>query len=129
METLAIETKTITIEDKNYVCMQASALKQDELLSCLSAKLFMSFKVAAKLDTDINESSVAIMLMALPSDVKAKVVDILTEKVTAEGSKVRVSVKDFQGRMVLWNTLLAKLLIWNLQDFFDLLRFVQKAEA
>jgi hypothetical protein len=34
---------------------------------------------------------------------------------------VQVSVKDFQGKMVLWNTLLAELLIWNLSDFFDYL--------
>lgn len=115
------DKKTFTVGDINVEGFQASALKQDELLSLLTARLFQSFLNAGKLGADVSEKSLAIMLMALPHDTKAKVADILTEKVFLKDG-VRVSVKDFQGSMVSWNMLLAKLLNWNLSDFFELLR-------
>lgn len=114
--------ETFEVDGRSFVGFMASAVKQDELLSLLTARLFVSFQSAAKLGAEVNEKSISITLMSLPSDVKKKVVDILTEKIFLEGTEIRVSAKDFQGKMVEWNRLLAKLLIWNLSDFFDLLR-------
>lgn len=116
------QIETFNVGDRNISAAMASAIKQDELLSLMTARLFVAFQSAAKLGGEVNEKSVTITLMSLPSDVKKKVTDILTEKVFFEGTEIRVSPKDFQGKMVDWNTLLAKLLIWNLSDFFDLLR-------
>lgn len=115
------EKKTFAVGNVEVEGFQASALKQDELLSLLTARLFQSFLNAGKLGADVSEKSLSIMLMALPHDTKSKVAEILTEKVFLKDG-VRVSVKDFQGSMVSWNMLLAKLLNWNLSDFFELLR-------
>lgn len=116
------QIETFNVGDRNFAAAMASAIKQDELLSLMTARLFVAFQSAAKLGGEVNEKSVTITLMSLPSDVKKKVTDILTEKVFLEGTEIRVTAKDFQGKMVDWNALLAKLLIWNLSDFFDLLR-------
>lgn len=117
-----VETKTFDIGGRSFTGFMASAVKQDKLLSLLSARLFVVFESAAKLGAEVNERNISIALMSLPSEVKAEVADILTEKIFPTGTQIRVSAKDFQGQMVQWNQLLAKLLIWNLSDFFDLLR-------
>lgn len=120
--------KDFHVDDKVYIGHMASAVRQDELLSLLTARLYASFQAAASVGAEMDEKATSIMLMSLPADQKAKVVDILTEKVTLQGTEIRVSPKDFQGRMVAWNRFLAQLLIWNLSDFFELLRSDQKAD-
>ena len=117
-----VETKTFDIGGRSFTGFMASAVKQDKLLSLLSARLFVVFESAAKLGAEVNERNISIALMSLPSEVKAEVADIKKKKIFPTGTQIRVSAKDFQGQMVQWNQLLAKLLIWNLSDFFDLLR-------
>ena len=117
-----MEQRSFTVGEKEVEGFQASALKQDELLSLLTPRLVQTFLNAGKLGADVSTKSLSIMLMSLPHDTKAKIADLLTEKIFIKDQKIRVSVKDFQGQMVAWNTLLAELLVWNLSDFFDLLR-------
>ena len=72
---------------------------------------------------------VLMMMVGLPAETKARVVAILTEKSAVVGTTIPVSVEDFAGQMVEWNRFLAKLVLWNLGDFFDLLRSVDLGGA
>ena len=117
-----MQNRSFTVGDKIVIASMASAVRQDELLSIIAAPVFQSFAVAAQQGIPVNVKSIALRLMTLKPDDKAKVVDILTEKAVLQGTQVRISPKDFQGHMVEWNTLLAELLAWNLDDFFELLR-------
>lgn len=114
-----MNVKSFTIGEQSYNAQMASAVKQDELLGLLSAKIFLGFEVAHRKGETLGEKELMVMLMTLPAEQKAKVASILTEKVLLSGTQIAVSVKDFQGKMVQWNELLSKLLIWNLADFFD----------
>ena len=123
-------TKSFTVDGQAFSAAQASAVRQDELLGVISLKLYTAFQVAAK--TAISNFGVkecAFMLMAIPHEQKETIVEILKEKVFLQGTEIRVSAKDFQGRMVAWNTLLAELLLWNLSDFFSYLSEDLKAKA
>lgn len=117
-----MQNKSFTIGDKIIVASMASAVRQDELLSIIAAPIYQSFAIAAQGNVPVSTKSIALRLMTLKPDEKARVVDILTEKAVLQGTQVRVSPKDFQGHMVEWNTLIAELLVWNLDDFFELLR-------
>nr|DAT51650.1 MAG TPA: tail assembly chaperone protein [Caudoviricetes sp.] len=112
--------KTFKVGDRLFDAVQPSAVLQDELLGLLSTKIYVAFQVAAKGGTELGVKECAFMLMTIPVETKRRMVDILTERVYVSGTKgeVAVSAKDFQGKMVEWNTLLAELLIWNLSDFF-----------
>lgn len=115
--------KSFKVGEVAVVAVQPSAVLQDELLGLMTTKIYVAAQVAAKAGSDLGVKECAFMLMTVPAAEKRRMVEILTENVTLEGTdgKVKVSVRDFQGQMVLWNTLLAELLIWNLADFFDYL--------
>lgn len=114
-------TKVFKANGKEYDVSMASAVKQDELLSILSRHLVIASSVAKQQGTELNENSVMIAVMSLPVDIKQKIVDILTELAIEVGTTNRVSVKDFTGKMVEWNRFIARLIMWNLSDFFELL--------
>ena len=114
-----MNVRSFTIGEQVFNATMASAVKQDELLGFLSAKIFLGFEVASQKGETLGEKEIMVMLMTLPSDQKMKIASILTEKVFLNGTQTPVSVKDFQGKMVEWNKLLAQLLQWNLADFFD----------
>lgn len=114
-----MNVRSFTIGEQVFNATMASAIKQDELLGLLSAKIFIGFEVASRKGETLGEKELMVMLMTLPIETKTKIASILTEKVVLSGTQIPVSVKDFQGKMVEWNKLLAQLLQWNLSDFFD----------
>lgn len=114
-----MNVKSFTVGEQVFNATMASAVKQDELLGLLSAKIFLGFEVASRKGETLGEKEIMVMLMTLPIETKNKIASILTEKVFLNGTQIPVSVKDFQGKMVEWNKLLAQLLQWNLSDFFD----------
>ena len=116
-----MQTRVFEIGEKRYDVAMASAVKQDELLSILSRHMVIASSVAKQQGTELNENSVLIAVMALPVDIKKKIVDIVTEMAIEVGTTNRVSVKDFTGKMVEWNLFIARLIMWNLADFFELL--------
>lgn len=116
-----MQTRVFEVGEKRYDVAMASAVKQDELLSILSRHMVIASSVAKQQGTELNENSVLIAVMALPVDIKKKIVDIVTEMAIEIGTTNRVSVKDFTGKMVEWNLFIARLVMWNLSDFFELL--------
>lgn len=114
--------KAFTVDEKVIVASMASAVRQDELLSIVANPMGQAFIIAAQSGSEVPLKTIALRLMTFPPEEKAKLVDILTEKAVLQGTSIRVSPKDFQGKMVSWNMLLAQLLEWNLADFFELMR-------
>ena len=96
----------------------ASAVQQDELLSLLSATLLSRAATAAQVNAEMGEQILIPMFMAMPQQLKKQVVGLITQKVLVAGTETPVTVNDFGGKMVEWNTLLSQLILWNLEGFF-----------
>lgn len=113
------QVKSFTIGGVTYNAAMAVAVDQDKLLSLLTAPVMDRALGAARLDQDLDNSILVPMFMAMPSALKAQVASILTGRVVIHGQNTPITVEDFGGRMVQYNTLLGELLRWNLSDFFD----------
>lgn len=112
--------KTFTVGNLTVNAAMSSAVQQDELLSLLSAGLIERVTTAARFDTEAGDKVFVPMFMSMPQQLKRQVVGLLTQRLFIAGSEpaVAVTVNDFAGKMVEWNTLLSQLLQWNLEGFF-----------
>lgn len=122
------QTKQITVSDVTYNCAMASAMQQDEILSILSSTLMQRAFVAAKNGIPFDEKSLMPLVMSLPYDAKSRVASALLEKVYVNGTTVPVSIKDFAGKMVDYNTLISRLVEFNFADFFTWLQSVVESD-
>ncbi len=111
--------KSFTVGNLTVNAGMASAVQQDELLSLLSAGLIERGFNAALSGGEMDDNVLLPMFMAMPQTLKRQVVALLTQKVMISGTETPVTVNDFGGKMVEWNSLLAQLLHWNLAGFFD----------
>lgn len=123
------KVKTFNVGQDSYNAAMASAVGQDELLSLLTAPIMDRFVNADNLDGQAKEVFLMAMLMAMPSSIKTKVASILMSKVFVEGTQIPVDINTFSSKMVEYNSLLAKLLEWNLADFFTWLENVRKEDV
>lgn len=127
-------TKSFTVGSLSVNAAMASAIEQDEVLSLVSSEVIQRAAIAARSDIEMGESVLISMFFSMPSQVKQRVAGILlnrafaagTSKVDQNGNPVegtarKVTVADFQGKMVEYNTLLAQLTLWNFEDFFTYL--------
>lgn len=122
------QVKAFTVGAKTYNAVMASAVKQDELLSLLTAPLMERALAAAQVGKEMDDAILGPMFMSMPHVTKTKIAEILMNQVFIAGTSIPVTVEDFSGRMVEYNQLLAKLLRFNLSDFFDWLPSVLVAE-
>jgi len=111
------QVKAFTVGAKTYNAAMASAVRQDELLSMLAADLIGRAMVAAKIGKTIDDHIVTTMMMGMHYAAKTKIAEIIMNQVFIAGTTIPVTVDDFSGRMVEYNQLLAKLLVFNLGDF------------
>lgn len=116
------QVQAFTVGGKTYNAVMASAVKQDELLSMLTATLLDRSLAAANVGKVLDDTVVGPMMMAMPYATKVKVASIIMNSVFINGTEIPVTIEDFSGRMVEYNQLLAKLLMWNLGDFSSWLR-------
>jgi hypothetical protein len=123
------QVKAFAVGAKTYNAAMASAVRQDELLSMLTAHLMERAIVAAQAGKELDDAVLGPMFMAMPHASKVKVTDILLNQVFIAGTQIPVTIEDFSGRMVEYNQLLAKLLRFNLSDFFEWLPSVLVAEG
>lgn len=110
--------KSFTVGSLTVNAAMASAVQQDELLSLLSANLLSRAVSAAQMGEGMGEQILIPMFMSMPQQLKKQVVVLLTQKVMVSGTETPVTVNDFGGKMVEWNTLLSQLILWNLEGFF-----------
>lgn len=111
------QVKAFTVGAKTYNAAMASAVKQDELLSMLTPTLISKAVTAADLGKTLDDKIVQTMMMGMHYDAKVKVAAIIMNQVFVAGTSIPVTIDDFSGRMVEYNELLAKLLMFNLGDF------------
>lgn len=111
------QVKAFTVGAKTYNAAMASAVKQDELLSMLTATLVERAMVAASIGKTLDDNTICTMMLGMPNATKVKIAAIILNQVFIAGTQVPVTIDDFSGRMVEYNQLLAKLLVFNLGDF------------
>lgn len=116
--------KQFTVGGVVYNAAMATAVDQDRLLSLLTAPIMERSLGAARLGKELDDAVLVPMFMAMPNGMKTQTAQILIGRVTVAGGTTPVTVEDFGGRMVHYNTLLSQLLVWNLSDFFDWLPVV-----
>jgi len=123
------QVKAFTVGARTFNAAQASAVKQDELLSMLTVPLMERAMGAAQLGKELDDAVLGPMFMSMNHAAKVKIAEILMNQVFIAGTSIPVTIDDFSGRMVEYNQLLAKLLRFNLSDFFDWLPLVLVAEG
>lgn len=124
-----MSTKSFTVGSISVNAAMASAIAQDEVLSVISSEIIQRAAVAARGGLEMGEKILVPMFMAMPSQAKQRVVNVLLERAFVSGTERKVSVADFQGRMVEYNTLLAQILLWNFEDFFTWLSDAVRSDA
>lgn len=124
-----MSTKSFTVGSMSVNAAMASAIAQDEVLSVISSEVIQRAAVAARGGLEMGEKILVPMFMAMPSQAKHRVANVLLERAFVSGTERKVSVADFQGRMVEYNTLLAQILLWNFEDFFTWLSDAVRSDA
>lgn len=95
-----------------------SALEQDEALSLIGAGVIQRAIGAAREGESLGTDIIRTMFVCMPTQVKQRVANILLSKTVVNGTGTPVTIADFQGQMMQYNTLLAELTLWNYSDFF-----------
>ncbi len=114
----------IKVGGEQYNCCQASAVKQRELLSILGP---MALIEVARSGKDIDHNMVVGCLLMMGSEKLDQVADIVLYKTIKNGGESTVDIEDFQGKMSVYMELVAKSIIWNLEDFFGYLSSASKS--
>ena len=114
-------TKSFTVGSLSVNAAMASAIEQDEVLSLVSSEVIQRAAIAARSKIEMGESVLISMFFSMPSQVKQRVSGVLLGRAMHSGTDRKVTVADFQGKMVEYNTLLAQLTLWNFEDFFTYL--------
>lgn len=118
--------KSFTVGNLTVNAKMASAVQQDEMLSLLSSALIQRAAIAGQNNAKMGTDILVPMFMSMPQQLKRQVVSSLAGTVMVHGTESLVTVNDFSGKMVEWNTLLAQLLLWNFEGFFDWLESAVK---
>lgn len=110
--------KSFTVGTESYNVARATALQQDEALSLLTAPLIQRLIAAGQSGIDADEEVIFAMTLAMPFSLKQKLDELLMGRVTRQGTQMQVSIRDFDGHVMDYNRLRAKVLMWNLEGFF-----------
>ena len=113
--------KSFTVGSVSVNAAMASAIEQDEVLSLISSEVVQRAYVASRSNIEMGEKVLMSMFFSMPSQVKQRVAGILLGRSMHSGTERKVTVADFHGKMVEYNTLLAQLTLWNFEDFFTYL--------
>lgn len=112
-------SKSFTINNITYTGLTASAMEQDEIMSLISPVTMQRIFTSGE-GLDVVQK-LTLMYLSLPQNIKQTVANLLTAKVSVNGSTASINIKDFENNMIAWNTLLAELTYWNFADFFTYL--------
>lgn len=110
--------KSFSVGTMSVNASMPSALEQDEVLSIIGSETIQRAISARYNEEPMTDRILAAMFTTMPIIAKRRVADILCAKAFIAGTQTKVTVADFQGKMVAYNTLLAQLTLWNFEDFF-----------
>lgn len=109
--------KQFEIGGVTYNVKRASAEQQDEALSLLSPDLVATLAEGVKVDVP-DAGYLLNYFTSLPYHAKQKFDSLIMSKISRHGEEVFVCAKDFDGRLVEWQELRAKVTLWNFEPFF-----------
>lgn len=110
--------KSFSVGNVTYNAARASAVAQDEVLSLLTQALIQRLVAAGKQGIDPDESVLLAMMMAMPYQLKLKIDELIMSRISVAGRTDFVTIQDFDGKVIEYNRLRAKVLRWNLEGFF-----------
>jgi len=110
--------KSFQIGSLSINAAMPSALEQDEVLSLIGADIIQRAAIMARQGEQAGEAMLTSMFLSMHHQVKQRVATLLLSKAIVTGTKTPLSIADFQGKMIEYNTLLAQLTLWNFNDFF-----------
>jgi len=123
------QVKSFTIGNATYNAGRASAVNQDKLLSLITGSVMERALSMQALGGVVDDAVLVPMFMGMDQGYKSQITTLIMGAIVINGTTQRVSVADFDGRMVEYNTLLSQLLQWNLADFFTWLSSVLSGAA
>lgn len=109
--------KTFEVGDVSYNVKRASAEQQDEALSLLSADLGQTLAERVKVDVP-DHAFILDYFTSLPYHAKQKFDSLLMARLTRSGEDIMLSAKDFDGKLIEWQELRARVTLWNFEPFF-----------
>lgn len=121
--------KSFSVGSMTVNASMPPALEQDEVLSIIGSETIQRAISARYNDESMTDRILTAMFTTMPIVAKRRVSEILLSKVFIAGTQTKVTVADFQGKMVTYNTLLAQLALWNFEDFFTWLNSDRAAEV
>lgn len=116
-----MSVKSFQIGSLTVNAAMAPALEQDEALYIVGSDIIRRAVELARVDQQAGETLLVSMFTSnktMPYHEKQRVSNILLSKARVAGTNTPVTVNDFQGKMMCYNTLLAQLTLWNFDDFF-----------
>lgn len=113
------QIRAITVANVQYNVVQASAAKQVKLMLLLAGKIAMNSAAGGveKIDKNLLIGS----LVTLNESTFDEVSNIVMYKTVVAGKSELVTIDNFQGGMSKYFTLVAEAIMYNLEDFFNLL--------
>lgn len=110
--------KSFRVGSDEYNVARANAFQQDEVLSLLSSSLILRLTAAGESGVSVDETLIQAMIFSMPFELKQRVDELLMSRIIRNGGKDFVSIKDFDGKVMDYNLLRTKVLMWNLEGFF-----------
>lgn len=109
--------KTFEVAGESYNVVRASAVQQDEALSLLSVDLVQT--LAERVKTDVPDYTFILdFFTSLPYHAKQKFDSLILSRFTRSGEDVNLSARDFDGRLIEYQELRARVTLWNFEPFF-----------
>lgn len=106
--------KSFQLDSGQYNVARASAIAQDEVLSLLTQGLIQRLAVS-EAGKPVDENMILFMFLAMSFETKKRIDALLLSKVFRHSAE---QVTQNELPAMEWNKLRAKVLIWNLEDFF-----------
>lgn len=119
--------KTFHIDGHSYNVARASAEQQDEILSMLTTDIVQRLEALASTSAAAGQAYDKPYLddfgfnffNSLPFNMKKRFDELLLSQMTRQGEQMRLTVRDFDGKLMTLNKLRGEVLVWNLLPFFE----------
>lgn len=119
--------KTFHIDGQAYNVARASAEQQDEILSMLTTDIVQRLEALASTaaaagqpyDKPYADDFGFNFFNSLPFNMKKRFDELLLSQMTRHGEQMRLTVRDFDGKLMTLNKLRGEVLVWNLLPFFE----------
>lgn len=114
--------RSVVVSGQKYAILQASAVKQKELLLLLANRITMLS--VDETSSAINKDALIVSLTTCQSDIFDTAAALVLSGCCKSGETTPVDIADFQGRIMDYFRLVAEGVSFNLGDFFTFIENV-----